>query len=240
MLTKQEVEKIISEVSREGIQEIVSKVVEYQNYDAVLAETVAMNDKENEKGKKKIDECFYNCKESGCNFEELLSWISAYENSFLTEMMNNETKNMMAEAICNKINENRDVINPRDHKGFYFHHLKKPILLLKNSENSDSSHKDFRIPTIDVEKLAFYSEKVVRKNAMEALMNKWCGGYTWQENCINAFAATLGISSLLLAVKRRKGSMTNPLFFTALSVGMFGINWYGHHYQDKTSIKGKR
>jgi hypothetical protein len=186
--------------------------------------------------------CSYECTANECNFDELLSWVSKYHNSLVADMIDDETKNIAATAVCEQVSKHMDVIKPRNHQGYYFHHHNTPILRLQNKELPHEIYTQGRrdeVAVIDVENLVFYSVKAMKKGMMTDYLSSMKVTSTWQELAINMGAAALGISSVVLAFRGKKRSPggVSPMLLGALSVGMFGLNRYGQQQKLKRTEK---
>lgn len=206
----------------------------------ILSETVVVEDSSlmssRMAGESKIDVCNYQCTPQGCDFEEVLMWVSKYQNILVAEMMNDDMKNATASAVCAHVNKNMDIIQPRKYEGYYFHHHNKPIMFMKNSEISHPTYTQQRrdVASIDVENLTFYSMKAMKKGAMNEYLGNMKITSSWQELAINTGAAVLGVLSVSMAVKKSKTPpIVSPLLLAGLSVGMFGLNRYGQEQQLK-------
>lgn len=235
--TPSEVEQLIAKLTKEDLKEILSKTVKVERTSDVSQRIEKFSKKENDI---KVDVCSYQCSSHGCNFDDLLSWVSKYQNSMVADMMDDEMKNASATAVCAHINKNMDIIQPRNYEGYFFHHHDRPILFLKNEEISHPVYthqrKSDTVASIDVENLAFYTMKTMKKGAMNQYMRKLSLTSSWQELAINAGAAVLGLSSVVLALKPKRAPSISPLFLGGLSAGMFALNRYGQQ-QSKQHTK---
>jgi hypothetical protein len=232
-----EVEQHIAKLTAEDLEEILKLTVKVERSSDVSTRIEKFS-AQKENGDK-VDVCSYQCTTQGCNFDELLSWISKYQNSVVTEMMDDEMKNSSAKAVCAQVNKHMNTIKPRDYDGYFFHHHNRPILFMKNAEVAHPIYTQLRsdVASIDVENLAFYTMKTMKKGAMSEYMRKLNITSTWEELAINAGAAVLGISSVVLAMKKKPFSsvppLISPLLLGGLSVGMFAINRYGQQQKSQ-------
>ena len=224
-----EVEQHIAKLTPEDLKEILTKTVKVERSSDVSQRIEKFTQKEN----RNMDVCSYQCSPQGCNFEEVLSWVSKYQNNMMADMIDDDVKNASAAAVCAQVNKNINTIQPRNYEGYFFHHHNRPILFLKNDEVAHPlyTHQRRDVASIDVENLAFYTMKTMKKGAMNHYMSQLSLTSSWQELAINASAALLGVSSVVLAMKPKKAPSVSPLFLGGLSVGMFALNRYGQQQQ---------
>lgn len=225
-----EVKKHIEKLTANDLKEILSKTVTFESYKKVNEK---MDKFASQNGNKAVASCSYECGAQGCNFDELLAWVSKYQNSIVADMMDDETKNTSAAAVCAKISNHLDTVKPRNHQGYYFHHHNSPILFLKNREVPHELYTSDRrdvVSTIDVESLVYYTMSSMKRGAVGDYMRGIGLSSTWQELAINTAAAAVGLSSVALAVRSKPplaGALFTPPLLGALSVGMFAINHIG-------------
>ena len=229
---KIEIEKLLEKLTSDDLSDILSKTVKVE-----LSQDVKrrIEKQSSEDDQVKTPICSYQCTNKGCNFDEVLGWVSTSQRVLSTDIIGDDEMILSAAtAACDMVNKNINVIQPRKYDGYYLHHHNKPIVFLKNTEVSHPLYTCGRhgVASIDIENLAYYTEKSIRNRFLNDYMGRINYTDNWQVLAIDIGAAVLGFTSLVMTLKRKKGAVT-PLYLGGLSLGMFGLNRYGQQQKQK-------